>query len=163
MQFVIFKKRVYFRTLMLLHVYSNRFLMLSNHTGMVVPRAFHSCWKLLAFDQIQRGLTIYIYIYLYIHTHTHTHIYTYIYIYIGGEEGVYISELEANCLFTQKHELGWAPWEHVDMKSNTHTHIYIYIYIYILFALISMSVKQKLLFWFLVTSILFDSSPISSI
>ena len=38
---------------MSLRVYSNRFLMLRNHTGMVVPRAFHSCWKLLAFDQIQ--------------------------------------------------------------------------------------------------------------
>ena len=40
-------------TLMLLHIYSNRFLMLCNHTGMVVPRGFHSCCKLLAFDQIQ--------------------------------------------------------------------------------------------------------------
>ena len=38
---------------MLLRVDCNRFLMLRNHTGMVVPRAFHSCWKLLAFDQIQ--------------------------------------------------------------------------------------------------------------
>ena len=38
---------------MLLRVYSNCFLMLRYHTGMVVPRAFHSCWKLLAFDQIQ--------------------------------------------------------------------------------------------------------------
>ena len=38
-----FKKRVYFRLLMLLHVYNNRFLMLRNHTGMVVPRVFHSC------------------------------------------------------------------------------------------------------------------------
>ena len=28
-------------------------LVLRNHTGMVVPRAFHSCRKLLAFDQIQ--------------------------------------------------------------------------------------------------------------
>ena len=36
---------------MLLHVYSNRFY--RNHTGKVVPRVFHSCWKLLAFDQIQ--------------------------------------------------------------------------------------------------------------
>ena len=45
------KKRVYFRPLMLLRVYSNRFL--CNHTGMVVPCAFHSCWKLLAFDQIE--------------------------------------------------------------------------------------------------------------
>ena len=25
--------------------YSNRFLMLRNHTGMVVPRGFHSCWN----------------------------------------------------------------------------------------------------------------------
>ena len=52
-KFVIFKKPVYFRPLMLLHVYCNHFLMLRNHTGMVVPRAFHSCWNLLAFDQIQ--------------------------------------------------------------------------------------------------------------
>ncbi len=35
------KKRVYFRRLMLLRVYSNRFL--RNHTGMVVPRVFPSC------------------------------------------------------------------------------------------------------------------------
>ena len=47
------KKRVYFRPLTSLRVYSNRFLVLRNHTGMVVPHAFHSCWKLLAFDQIQ--------------------------------------------------------------------------------------------------------------
>ena len=47
------KRRVYFRPWMLLRVYSNRFLMLRNHTGKVVPRAFHSYWKLLAFDQIQ--------------------------------------------------------------------------------------------------------------
>ena len=52
-QFVILKKRVYFQLLMSLRVYSNRFLVLRNHTGMVVPRAFHSCWKLPAFDQIQ--------------------------------------------------------------------------------------------------------------
>ena len=45
MLFVIFIKRVYFRPLMSLHAYSNRFWTLSNHTGMVVPRAFHSCWK----------------------------------------------------------------------------------------------------------------------
>ena len=37
---------------MSLRVYSNRFLMLRNHMGIVVPRAFHSCWKLFAFDQI---------------------------------------------------------------------------------------------------------------
>ena len=36
---------------MLLRVYSNCFL--RNHTGKVVPRVFLSCWKLLAFDQIQ--------------------------------------------------------------------------------------------------------------
>ena len=47
------KKRVYFRPLTSLRVYSNRFLVLRNHTGMVVPRSFHSCWKLLTFDQIQ--------------------------------------------------------------------------------------------------------------
>ena len=45
------QKRVYFQQLMLLRFYSNRFL--RNHTGMVVPRVFPSCWKLLAFDQIQ--------------------------------------------------------------------------------------------------------------
>ena len=28
-------------------------MMLCNHTGIVAPCAFHSCWKLLAFDQIQ--------------------------------------------------------------------------------------------------------------
>ena len=38
---------------MLLRVYSNCFLMSRNHTGMVVPRSFHSCWNPLAFDQIQ--------------------------------------------------------------------------------------------------------------
>ena len=36
-----------------LRVYSNRFLLLCNRTGMVAPPAFHSCRKLLAFDQIQ--------------------------------------------------------------------------------------------------------------
>ena len=40
------KKRLYFRSLMSLRLCSNRFLMLRNHTGMVVPRVFHSCWKL---------------------------------------------------------------------------------------------------------------------
>ena len=35
------KKCVYFRRLMLLHVYSNRFL--RNHTGKVVPRVLSSC------------------------------------------------------------------------------------------------------------------------
>ena len=40
-----FKKWVYFRPLMSLRVYSHRFL--------VFPGAFHSCWKLLAFDRIQ--------------------------------------------------------------------------------------------------------------
>ena len=38
---------------MSLRVFSHHFLVLCNHTEMVVPRAFHSCWKLLAFDQIQ--------------------------------------------------------------------------------------------------------------
>ena len=37
------KKRVYFRLLMLLRVYSNHFL--RNHTGMVVKHVFPSCWK----------------------------------------------------------------------------------------------------------------------
>ena len=36
---------------MLLRVYNNR--LLRNHTGKVVLRVFPSCWKLLAFDQIQ--------------------------------------------------------------------------------------------------------------
>ena len=44
-------KRIYFRWLMLLCVYSNHFL--HNHTGKVVPCVFPSCWKLLAFNQIQ--------------------------------------------------------------------------------------------------------------
>ena len=48
MQFVILKKkRVYFRCLMLFHVYSNRFL--RNYTGKVVPRVLPSCWKLSRF------------------------------------------------------------------------------------------------------------------
>ena len=38
---------------MSLRAYSNRFLMLRNLTGIVVPCAFHSGWKLFAFDQIQ--------------------------------------------------------------------------------------------------------------
>ena len=37
---------------MSLRIYSNRFLMLRNHMGMVATRAFHSCWKLLALNQI---------------------------------------------------------------------------------------------------------------
>ena len=41
------KKRVYFQRLMLLRVYSNRFL--RNHTGKVVPRVLPSCWKLSRF------------------------------------------------------------------------------------------------------------------
>ena len=41
------KKRVYFRRLMLLRVYSNRFL--RNHTGKVIPRVLPSCWKLSRF------------------------------------------------------------------------------------------------------------------
>ena len=52
-QFVTFKKRISCRPLMSLRTYSNRFLMLRNHTGMVIPRAFHSCWRLFALDQIQ--------------------------------------------------------------------------------------------------------------
>ena len=46
-------KSVYFRPLMSLRIYSYRFLVIRNQTGIVVPRAFHSCWKYLAFDQIQ--------------------------------------------------------------------------------------------------------------
>ena len=38
---------------MSLRVYSNRFLVLCSHMGMVVLRVFPSCWKLLTFDQIQ--------------------------------------------------------------------------------------------------------------
>ena len=38
---------------MSLRAYSNRFLMLRNHTGIVAPRAFHSCWRLFALDQMQ--------------------------------------------------------------------------------------------------------------
>ena len=38
---------------MSLRAYSNRFLMLHNHRGMMIPRAFHSCWRLFALDQIQ--------------------------------------------------------------------------------------------------------------
>ena len=44
-QFGIFKKHVYFWPLISLCVYRNRFLMIRNHTGMVVLYAFHSCWK----------------------------------------------------------------------------------------------------------------------
>ena len=36
-----------------LHVYSNCFLMLHNHTEMVVLRAFHSYWRLFTLDRIQ--------------------------------------------------------------------------------------------------------------
>ena len=38
---------------MSLRAYSDYFLMLCNHIGMVVPCAFHSCWRLFAFNQIQ--------------------------------------------------------------------------------------------------------------
>ena len=38
---------------MSLRACSNRFLMLRNHMAMVVPREFHSCWRLFALDQIQ--------------------------------------------------------------------------------------------------------------
>ena len=38
---------------MSLYIYSNCFLMLRNHMGMVVPPAFHSCWRLFTFDRIQ--------------------------------------------------------------------------------------------------------------
>ena len=37
---------------MSLRACSNRFLMLRNPTGMEIPRAFHSCWRLFALDQI---------------------------------------------------------------------------------------------------------------
>ena len=48
-----FLKRVYFRPLMSLRVYSNRFLILRNHTGIVILREFHSWWILFALDQMQ--------------------------------------------------------------------------------------------------------------
>ena len=38
---------------MSIRTYSNSILILRNYTGMVVPRAFHSCWRLFALDQIQ--------------------------------------------------------------------------------------------------------------
>ena len=38
---------------MSLGIYSNHFRMLCNHMGMMVLRAFHSCWKFFAFNQIQ--------------------------------------------------------------------------------------------------------------
>ena len=38
---------------MLLRVYSNYVRNLRNYSGKVVPRVFPSCWKVLAFDQIQ--------------------------------------------------------------------------------------------------------------
>ena len=44
------KKRVYFQRLMLLRVYSYRFL--RNHTGKVFPRVLPSCWKLSRFRPI---------------------------------------------------------------------------------------------------------------
>ena len=102
-------KRVYFQAIMLLPVYSNRFL--RNHTGMVVPRVFTSCWKFLAFDQIQLDAycaavwrrfeaTFNIYIYIYIHAHTHKYIYIYIYGYI---------------------------YKYMYTHTHTYTHIYIYI------------------------------------
>ena len=37
---------------MSLRACSNRFLMLRKYTGMVIPRAFHSCWRLFARNQI---------------------------------------------------------------------------------------------------------------
>ena len=52
-QFMIFLKYVYFRSSMSLCAYSNRFLMLRNHSWIMVSRAFHSCWRLFALDQIQ--------------------------------------------------------------------------------------------------------------
>ena len=51
MQFAIFLKCVYFRALTSLRACSNRFLMLRNHTRMVILRAFHSCWRLFALER----------------------------------------------------------------------------------------------------------------
>ena len=53
------KKRINFRRLMLLRIYSNCFL--SNHTGKVVPCIYPSCWK-LTFDQVFLSNTNYLYI-----------------------------------------------------------------------------------------------------
>ena len=38
---------------MSLHACSNCFLMLCNHSGMVIPGAFHTCWRFFALNQIQ--------------------------------------------------------------------------------------------------------------
>ena len=46
-----FLKRVYFWPWMSLCARSNHFLMLHNHTGMVIPCAFHSCWKPFALQR----------------------------------------------------------------------------------------------------------------
>ena len=48
-----FLKTRLFSAIDVISIDSNSFLMLCNHTGMVVPHAFHSCWKLFTFDQIQ--------------------------------------------------------------------------------------------------------------
>ena len=50
-----FLKSIYFWLLMSLCTCSNCFLMLHNHTGMLILHAFHTCWSLFALDQIQLG------------------------------------------------------------------------------------------------------------
>ena len=42
-QFVIFKMLLFSAVDIITHACSNRFLVLRNHTGMAIPRAFHSC------------------------------------------------------------------------------------------------------------------------
>ena len=50
---------IYFRSLISLRAYSKRFLMLRNHTRMVVPHAFHSCWRLDAhYSVVKRRFSI---------------------------------------------------------------------------------------------------------
>ena len=51
-QFVIFKTCLCL-AVDSLYTYGNCFLMLRNHTGIVILRSFHSCWRLFALDQIQ--------------------------------------------------------------------------------------------------------------
>ena len=48
-----FFKCIYFWVSMSLRPCSNCFLKLRNRTGMVIPYAFHTCWRLFALDQIQ--------------------------------------------------------------------------------------------------------------
>ena len=47
-----FLKCVYFRALVSLRACRNRFLMLRNNMGMVVPCAFYSCWRLFLIESL---------------------------------------------------------------------------------------------------------------